>query len=221
MMSIVSNLSSVCKEDYNTLLKDCSLNFKRFFDWALQFCLKHNKQIILEDDVCLVNDGIRYSGECNGDTIKIAVRFPMFEEIFVHEFSHLNQAVYNSKYWKDNDFWLNLSIKNLNIPTWNDVLETIALERDCDLRSLTFSRKWNLFDNQNYAKKVNLYLYYYQFVFLENQWYNSTTIYHPKILEVMPSRVLPITTFQKINMDIMNLFFDCLNEKGKYYNLDK
>jgi hypothetical protein len=202
----------------NSFLKGCSKNFKDFFDWSIHYLEKHNKKVVIVNAKCVREDGNKYGGWCDGDEIVVARKMPKFEETYVHEFSHMNQAVENSPLWDVGDkFWRQLQRKTLQISSWEEVIKIISLERDCERRSILHSKQWDLFDNESYAQNANLYLYYYQFVFLKRQWMPSPTIYHPFLVNEMPKKLMPLSSFKSINMPLMMLFNECLDKKGKHY----
>jgi hypothetical protein len=203
----------------HSFLKGCSRNFKNFFSWSEEYLKKHEKKAIIVNKGAIQLDGCRCGGWCDENEIVVARKNPLFEKVYVHEFSHMNQLIENSKYWVDDlGFWDKLSKQKLQISSWEGALTIIALERDCERRSLAHSKKWELFDNEAYAQRANLYLYYYQYVFLKQKWVNSTSIYHPKLVNSMPKKLLPLSQFKTIDMQRMNLFEDCLDKKGKYFH---
>ena len=193
-------------------------NFIEFFEWAQAYLDKHNKCIQLVNRQNISYESGKCSGWCDGQTIAVAIKNPLAEEVFVHEFCHMNQAIEKSQFWKeDYDFWTLLEKKQLDIKHWDKIMDVIALERDCEKRALALSKKWSLFDNEDYAQKANAYLFYYHFIFLKQKWMDSTSIYHPFILEEMRKKLLPLNYFNDINMELMNLYNDCLDKKGKFY----
>lgn len=196
-----------------------SEQFAAFFDWSLNYLCEHEKTIkIANSRHILMSYSQKCSGYCDGSEIVIALKNPLFEQVYVHEFAHMMQAIEESILWKDeDDFWDVLNLKGLTIPDYSKVMEVIALERDCEQRSIALSKKWKLFDNEKYAKQANLYLHYYQYLFLTNKWINSTSIYHPTLLDYMPSKIEALGSFYKIDMDLMNLYHDCLHKNGRFY----
>lgn len=194
------------------LPKSCSRNFKKFFEWSQKFLKKHDKKTTLVNAKSVKIDGERCGGWCDDEEMAIAIKNPLFERIYVHEFSHMQQNINGSPYWKDTSlFWKHLG----KINSWDSALDIIALERDCEKRAMRHSEKWNLFDNIKYAKMANVYLHYYQYVFLKRKWGNSVTIYHPKLIKAMPETLKPTSSFKKIDMALMLLFEECLSKKKK------
>lgn len=198
-------------------IKSCSPNFRKFFKYASDYLKKHEKRAIISNTRALKMDGFRCGGWCNDDEIVAAFKNPLFEQVFVHEFSHMQQSIENSPFWKDTSlFWRHLAKDRVAINSWDSVLDIIALERDCERRALAHSKRWKLFNNAKYAKNANTYLHYYQYVFLKRKWLNSTSIYHPYIVKSMPDKLLPLSAFQTINMETMTLFEDCLDKRGRF-----
>ena len=193
--------------------------FANFFQYAQEYLQEHNKKLELTAARNISFDGGKCSGWCDGQTLAVATKNPIAEEVFVHEFSHMNQAVEDSPLWqKSYKFWGLLERKKLALSNWQYVMEVIALERDCELRALKHSKQWHLFDNALYAQRANLYLYFYHYVFIKHKWLTSTGIYNPILVEAMPKKILPLEHFSKIDMNMMKLFDDCLLPKGKFYN---
>ena len=199
------------------LIKNCSPNFQKFFDWSVSYLEKHGKRLVIASSKTISFNGVKFGGWCDGEELAIAFKNQLFEQTYVHEFSHMQQAVEGSPYWKDTSlFWRHLEKDKVAINSWDSVLDVISLERDCEKRAITHSRKWQLFDNEEYARNANLYLYYYQYVFLKRKWVNSPCIYHPLILQRMPEKILPISSFKTIDMGLMGLFEDCLDKRGRF-----
>lgn len=188
------------------LKKPCSRNFLKFFEWACEYLKKHNKKLTIRNGKHIYLNKERCAGWCDGDEICVAGNAKLFEEIFVHEFCHMQQAIEESKYWvEDHPVMTN----------WESVFKVIQVERDCEMRAIRLSRKWKLFDNKRYAQKTNLYLYFYQYVFLINRWNNSTSIYKKQLIDLMPDKILPISKFKEINMEVMREFDRHLDKKNK------
>lgn len=199
------------------LTKDHSPNFVKFFEWACDYLKLHNKKLKIGSGKFLKLDGSRCAGWCDENEIAIARENPLFERVFVHEFSHMQQVVEGSPYWTEDSIWDHLIGMSMPLKSWDAVFETIILERDCEKRSIEHSKKWNLFDNYQYAKRTNIYLYYYQYIFLTGKWVNSVNIYRPALLSIMPDYILPVTEYKNINMEMMLLFDENLNTKNPNY----
>jgi len=181
---------------------------------------KHDKKVIIVNSKTIKSDGITCGGLCDDDKIVVAFKNELFEQTYVHEFSHMQQSIQESPYWKDTSlFWHHLNKDKMAINSWDSVLEIIALERDCERRAINHSKKWNLFDHKLYAKNANLYLHFYQYVFLKRKWMRSTSIYHPVLEKMMPNELKPLADFKKIDMNLMCLFDECLDKKANLKRL--
>lgn len=203
----------------NKTLEGCSKNFCKFFDWSLDYLCEHKKKIqIVNRRHVLMDDGIKCAGWCDGNEIVIARKNPLFEQVYVHEFSHMTQAIGNSPAWAEEfGFWHILYGKGFQVQDYERVLEVIDLERDCEKRAIAFSKKWKLFNEKKYAQLANVYLHYYQYLFLTNKWVNSTSIYHPLLIQKMPEKIQSMSKFKDIDMDLMSLYYQCLDKKGSFY----
>lgn len=198
-----------------SFLSDKSDNFIYFFKYAKKYCQKHNKKITLVASKYLKEGSSKFGGWCDGNQITIACKNILFEQTFVHEFSHLTQAVEKSPYWiNDTKIWQPLEKNKVLLKHWPLFFNVIALERDCEARALRFSKRYDLFDEKQYAKQANIYLYYYQYVFLKQKWIDSTGIYDSKdIYDAMPSTLIKSKELKWINMDLMLLFEQELKKK--------
>lgn len=200
-----------------TLLKKCSPNFVLFFEWAEEYLRKNNKKVVIVNARKIKFDGGFCGGWCDGKEIVIAGRGLLFEETFVHEFSHMMQAIEKSPFWtKSTTFWDDLEKQEINIQSWKSIIKIIALERDCERRALALSKKWELFDNEIYAQRANIYLFYYHLVFLRGEWIDSTGLYNsPQLNKLMPKTLAPMSALTAINMDLMVIFDQCVGKKRK------
>lgn len=200
--------------------KDFSPNFKKFYDWSQSYLQKHNKKSTIANSKTVPLGEMKVGGWCDGEEIMIARKNSLFEETYVHEFSHMQQSIEGSPLWKESSvFWADLERELVPISSWESVMDSIALERDCERRSLLHSKKWNLFDNKEYSRAANLYLYFYHYVFLKSKWVKSVRIYHPFILAEMPEKLVALEKFNTIDMKLMQLFDDCLDKNGKFYKM--
>jgi uncharacterized protein YneR len=189
-------------------------NFQKFEKFVREYCELHRKKIIIKPTKHLRSNGVKYGGCCDGNSMQVASKNPLFENIFVHEFSHMTQAVEEIDLWYDyGDIWEPLAENRISIASWDEFMKVIALERDCERRALKFIRQFNLCSEEDYALKANTYLYYYQYVFLTKNWNQKKSIYGcPEVNALMPTKLLPMSTFKKIDMKIMEAFFKYLKK---------
>ncbi len=196
------------KMNYYKFLKRRSENFKKFFEWSLKYCEKHDKILEFRDVSYLREDG-KHIGNCDGNKIIMATKDnKRFEEIYAHEFCHLMQAVEHADVWvnTDNNIYNKMGDGTIQTSDWNAILSVIAVERDCEKRVLALSKKWGLFDNEMYIQNSNLYMHFYHYVYLIGRWPSCDTIYKKQILDRMPTKLLTMKDMQKIDMSIMLLF---------------
>ena len=198
-------------------LKTTSPNFQKFFNWSIKYLEKYDKHVTIVNTKSIKDSsGSRFGGWCDDNEIVVAFKNRLFEETYTHEFCHMQQNIENSPYWKDTSlFWRHLEKDKVAINSWDSVLEIIALERDCERRALAHSKKWNLFDNELYAQAANIYLHYYQYIFLKRKWVNSVNIYCDDLMDLMPSRLKPASDFEFIDMSLMNEFEKHLTNRTK------
>jgi hypothetical protein len=194
----------------NKAIENCSPKFKKFFAWSCDFLKEHNKKLVIKNTkkIKYLEDGTYCSGWCTGEEIVVAAKHHMFQEVYCHEFCHMLQAIEKDPLWEQDNgkFWTNMVEGTLCIKDWDQAFGLIQLERDCERRTIQLSKKWDLFDTKKYAQKANLYLQYYQYVFLKKTWRSSTSIYKPNLVKVMPDKLLPLSKLQIIDMELMKLY---------------
>lgn len=195
--------------DYGKFLKGKPKNFQSFFKYSLDYLTKHGKVIKIFKNEYLYEDGDKYGGYCDGREIGIAGKNKSFQELYVHEFSHMMQCVQESSLWydvEDAKFWKALSKKSIDVNNWQQLYGLILLERDCERRAINISKKWELFDNEKYAREANTYLLYYHYVFLKKKWINSNKIFEKEIIDSMPNKLFTVKSLKTIDMDKMLLY---------------
>lgn len=194
------------------LLETCSPNFQSFFKWSQEYLKKHGKICKISNTKSVKSGDGKCGGWCNEDEIRVAFNNPLFEPVYVHEFSHMQQNVEKSPLWDSysSQFWWDMRDKKITLDSWDSLFSVIALEHDCESRVIEHSKKWNLFDNAEYARKANLYLHYHQYLFLRGKWITSTSIYHPILIRMMGGEIKDISEFKKIDIDMMKNFDEIL-----------
>lgn len=179
---------------------------KPFLKYSLEYAKKNNKKIDIRPNKYLYFDGGRCAGYCDGNEVVLARNNRRFIQNSSHEIAHLHQAVEHCPFWEncDDSIWTDIILGRVDIKSWKSVLDTILVERDCELRSIQFGREFNLFSVKDYAKEANAYLFFYQYVFLKGKW--TSTPYKPKILERMPDKIVSIDRLSVIDMKLMELY---------------
>jgi hypothetical protein len=195
-------------------------NFEKFEEYAKHYCAKHGKIITLVPKKTVYQDGskqFKCSGFCDGYEMVVAKKSPRFHTVFVHEFSHLTQMVDASSRWMDSgDIWSGMENGKVSLKQWQEFVKTIAMERDCERRSLNLIKKFDITCPEHYARNANIYLYYYQYVFMTGQWSGNKSPYECEDLyNLMPPKLLPVSHFNNINMEVMTLFSDFFGRKRK------
>lgn len=190
-------------------------NFEIFLEYTRGFCEKYDRSIKLVKQKTVKMDGVRVGGWCDGETMTVATKSDLFEDTYIHEFSHLTQAVEGTEVWENYpDIWSSLGTPRNGLGCWDDYLKTIAVEHDCEKRSLQFIKKYRIMNPGYYALRANIYLLYYQYVYLTNTWHSSTQcIYDTRLTEILPMRLLPLKYFNTINMEYMKIFSEAFDKK--------
>lgn len=180
------------------------IEFYKFADEYRQehggiFDFHNTRRLKFEEGTCC---GLYDSDE---KKISSAAKNPLFEQIFVHEFCHFTQDIEQRPAWTEckDKFWDDLENKTIGVASWDSLLSIIAMERDCELLSVKFGKKYDLFNTEAYAQRSNSYFYYYHYLFLTGSWKSTDKLYQSNLPKLMPKRILPLKTFEKIDMNIM------------------
>jgi hypothetical protein len=159
---------------------------------------------------------LRCAGYCADGDIVLAGKHKLAPATFVHEFGHTCQFVEQSPLWDTREdsyeeyllpkYDLAYLVKD-SISSFQSFLSSIILERDCEQRAIKFIKQFDLpIDIEDYTRKANLYLFFYQYIFLKKKWTTSTTIYKPRLLREMPDKIVPVSRLKTIDMDLMDLY---------------
>ena len=192
-------------------------DFQPFLEYAKDYITKNDGRLIIRN-VKYLSDGGRHSGSCDGKEIIVAGKCSKFMEVFVHEFAHFTQAVDKAPLWENGSdgthFWNWLAKKESSdgIKLWDELIDIILVERDCELRSLKLIKKFDIpISLKDYTKSANLYLYYYHFCFLKRKWMsNYTDLYKSELFFKMPEKIIPKSKISNIDMNMMKLFEEVL-----------
>lgn len=188
-------------------LKGRSKGFVDFYNFAEEYRRKHGGVFDFRRSRSVRADSCLSAGYFDETTknIVVALNHKKHEETFVHEFCHFMQFVEQAPVYVNcqDDFWWDMEANKWGIHTWDSMLSTIALEHDCEKRAIQFGRKYKLFNIKKYAQGTNAYMYFLQYVYMNNQWPQSTRLYDSRLPSIMPNKVLPLSTFEKIDMAIM------------------
>lgn len=188
-------------------------NFHKFEEYARDYCRKHGKTITLVPRKTVSQEqfkDFKCSGFCDGDEMVIATKNPNFHSVFIHEFAHLTQAVERIPMWYESgDIWSALQKGKVSLGQWDEFVKVIAVERDCERRAINLIKKFNITSPEIYARNANIYLYYYQYVFLTKRWSRRKSLYEcPRLHDLVPEHLLSASHFSNINMEVMTCLFD-------------
>lgn len=189
-----------------------SPNFKVFHSWACKYARKHNKKIDIRPTFYVRNGG-NCLGYCDGDTMVVARKDELFEDTFVHEFSHLMQAVNRIPLWRDghdDSFYCDLKSRSVSMNSWSSFWQILTIEHDCEFRAIKLVKRWNLGCDKKYAQRANAYLYYLCYLFINNSEIPYDQSF-PDITDKMPKTLCSLQSFKKIDMNIMEFIFEKCN----------
>jgi hypothetical protein len=182
---------------------DIPQDFKPFVAYVRRMCKIHKVELMMSPSKTVVLTD-NFSADCSGyfddvdKVMAVACGKPFKEwiEILVHEFSHMQQWLYDERWehWTDccGELWSWLDKeKIMNNSQLKSVIDgMIDLERDCEVRALNNIRKWNLPINKSeYKRKANLYLYSYRIMPILRKF--PSGIYENKtLISMCPPRML-------------------------------
>jgi hypothetical protein len=186
-------------------------NTKAFVNYIHKWTSDRSKTISLRKrNYLLLNGADRCVGWCDGDEMAVAVKHPRALSVLVHEFCHMLQASEKHPAWTNLntiDVWLGKSDWPLS-ESWESVYNSLLVEHDCERRSVKMIKQWKLpIDVDEYIQAANLYLLLYQYVYLRKKWVRSDKLYKPRLIALMPKKLMSATSLKTINMDLM-LEFD-------------
>ena len=133
-------------------------------------------------------------------------------DVLVHESCHLDQFLEKSKLWVSDgnsllivEAWINK--KNISERRKNKGFKnTIALELDCEKRTVAKIKKYNLnINKEEYIQKANSYLFSYLYSMIHRKWY-PTPYENPRIWKRMPKNFLTINQYLDRNSKYLKYF---------------
>lgn len=147
------------------------------------------------------------SGWCDDDRMVIAAKSGKAKWVFVHEFAHMMQNI------EQVDCWVNYEFKN-NEPNWNDwadIQKCLDVEWDAENRVNRLCSEHSFFTPTEIARynlNANLYLHFYQFVFIVGEWKYSGELWKnsQKIKRKLPCFLKDREKFEIIDMNMMTEF---------------
>jgi len=167
---------------------------------GINFRLEYTDQVDQENIPC--------SGYFDEQTLAVATKKEKMQDwldILVHESCHLDQFLAGAKAWMSDEntlFIVEGWIHGKNIPKKkleNGFKNTIALELDCEKRTVAKMQKYGIrFNKKQYIQKANSYLFSYTYAFINKTWYPKP-YENPKIYNHMPIKFLTVDKYFDIN----------------------
>lgn len=185
--------------------KRYSAEFLKFYEWASKLLKENNKTLKIKNAKFIYNEG-RCGGFCDESGIVLAGQARNFEQNFVHEVAHMIQILEKSPLWTEENWWDG----KFDLPHFLKILNLLKLELDCEKRVLKLNKKWKMFDEDQYCRESNAYLYSYHYMFLKQNWNMSSNFYNKNIFSLMPSKLIPEYKLRIIDMALMVQFENAL-----------
>jgi hypothetical protein len=133
-------------------------------------------------------------------------------DVLVHESCHLDQFLEKAKVWsadKDSLVLVEGWIANKNISfarASKGFKNTIALELDCEKRTIRKLKKYNIkFNEKHYIQKANAYLYSYGYTLKYRKWLPQP-YRNKKIVQNMPCKFDTIDNYLNPQENILQYF---------------
>ncbi len=161
-------------------LSSSNENLQTFLDYVDKKLKRHRFKLKLSVDELEVN-GNSVGGMFDSDLRELVIDFQQEDwlETLVHEFSHFllylkNDRKQNKKECEAAEFlwgWLEFSVEAKN-PEIKKHLEVVRkMELGAEKMSVKLIKKYKLNVNvSDYIKKANVYVYFYNFVYLHRTW---------------------------------------------------
>lgn len=190
-------------------------SYSKFCDFTQDYADLHKKKIDLRSVNYLRLNGSKCIGYCDEDGVTIATKNRFSASTYIHEFAHMTQVVENHPLWNTEDIddkifpvfnRMEYLFKN-GVKDWSAFYNTILLERDCERRTMKLIKGFKLPVNlERYAKRTNVYLFLYQYIYLRRKWVNSSSIYKPELVSLMPDKIVSPKKLRSIDMDMMEMY---------------
>jgi hypothetical protein len=176
----------------NTLIEDIRIE-----------CQKLGVKMILENEekVDLPGSNVKSSGYFDSENQILAVgvkkKIDDWLIILIHESCHMDQWAENSKIWQDYinceyDIWgwLEGSTELNQSELKNGINASKNLELDCEKRAVEKIKEYkldNLINIDEYIKKSNSYVLFYNYMLKYKKWYNKPPYEIKDIIDIMPN----------------------------------
>ena len=183
-------------------------NIQKLISDIMTKCIKNGINFRLEYTDQVDQENIPCSGYFDEQTLAVATKKEKMQDwldILVHESCHLDQFLSGPKVWMEDEQtlfivegWIhgkNFTKKKLE----NGFKNTIALELDCEKRTVAKMQKYGIrFNKKQYIQKANSYLFSYTYAYVNKVWYPKP-YENPEIYNHMPSKFLTVDEYFDIN----------------------
>lgn len=205
-------------------------------------CKKNNIKLHLRPSYYINCDGVPCGGVFYNSKreIYVATKKPLKKwlGILLHELSHAEQMIVNSKYWNkackvkdekgkvwDSSIiyfeWLAGSNKFSKKTVDKALKAIIMMEYECEQLAVAKIKKWDLedlIDPKEYAQKAMSYVLYYHASYARREWYRRApydidSVYKkiPKNIDFSPETIASTEFFEELGVD----FSPCFVSKKK------
>jgi hypothetical protein len=191
-----------------------NLAIKKYIGDIITKCQENDRHFKLVGLPYLRYAGGKCSGYCDHTGLTVAIKKDLKEWILVliHEDAHLDQLLEESPLWfnefaetNDIEVWVkNKRTRNNRIDKFFEA--TIALELDCEKRSVEKIKKYKLPVNvEEYIRKSNAYLFSYMITRINRRWFEFPYRI-PQIYEKMPNKFLNLKDYLNKNHPLLSLY---------------
>ena len=178
----------------------------------VELLLKPTKKLKIENNI-VVGGYFEDYGRSKG-VLACAMKHEYALPLLVHEFSHMQQWIENTRLWNNGKYILDID-RWLAGEEVRDIEEKInkvrLMELDCERRTIKYIIKYNLPINiKTYAQKANAYLFFYNWMKETRVWSKeNNSPYADKNIELWgscPGELRPNSYYRKIPKNIYKKF---------------
>lgn len=183
--------------------------WQEFQEWAMAQLKDAGIKVSLRNSEFVRCDGSRCRGWFDGQELVAAAKHPIFMWTFLHEFCHFLQWKKKPWLFEGPGLFDVLGKRPITCRDWGATWDSIALEHDCESRTIRLGLQWGLLNEQDYAKRANAYLFFYHYVFVTGKW-PAAKLDHDELLELMPGKLVSLNRLKSIDMRLMEAYDEIL-----------